>query len=646
MTNPLSPLKYGKVVGRLLAGIIDSPDVGDIPDFPPLEGRVTFTANVPKFLVDLADPPATVVPLTHEYYTCVLDDEGYLTWRGDRGVFLAAPVAGTMNPTGWTWTVSFDLSYLGVQVPIKSFAIDVPEYVPGPDSDDPDTGSVGLVDLTVVSPVPASEGDAVVRGLSVVSVALVVNDLIFGLDNGTFLPGVTVPSIAASAASAAAAAASATAAAGSATSAANSVASFGLTAGTVTTGAPGSSAAVNIHGGPPAYTADFTIPRGDVGATGPAAPDATSSTKGIIQLTGDLGGTAANPTAPNKMDKFSVTAVKTANYTAAAGDLIPCDVSGGGFTVTLPAAPADKTRIYIKKIDTSTNQVTIARGGSTDVFEKASGATSLTLKLQFQAKLLTYNASAGIWYVSYDLSLTTLDARFAALSLGTAVKTTTYTAAAGDLVPADATSAGFTITLPNAPADGSMVTVKKIDSTANVVTVSRAGSDVFNISGGATTSTLTKQNQAEIYVYKSGIWYTLNHVSNADSRLSDTRTPTTGTVPYDLCIPAFGKSTTRAAGTGDFPFGVKMQRAATFTSVTYRANTADASGNLVVKLQKNGSDTGMSGSSVTIAAANQVAGGTGTGTWSFAAGDILTVVVVSVGTTPGTGLIADITGLA
>src|SRR5487761_1336986 len=120
----------------------------------------------------------------------------------------------------------------------------------------------------------------------------------------------------------------------------------------------------------------------------------------------------------------------------------------------------------------------------------------------------------------------------------------------------------------------------------------------------------------------------------------------TGIVPYDLSVVGFAKGTTRAAGTGDFPMGIKLQRAVTFTSVTYRANTADASGNLVVKLQKNASDTGMTGSSVSIAAASQVAGGTGTGTWSFSAGDTLTVDVVSVGTTPGTGLIADITGLA
>jgi hypothetical protein len=114
------------------------------------------------------------------------------------------------------------------------------------------------------------------------------------------------------------------------------------------------------------------------------------------------------------------------------------------------------------------------------------------------------------------------------------------------------------------------------------------------------------------------------------------------TIPYDVSYPqTLG---TRATGLGQNKMGVKLQRAVRFTSVTYRVETADASGNLTVELRKNGS--AVSGSSATIAAASQVAGGTATGSWDFAAGDILTVNVTAVGTTPGTGLIADITGAA
>lgn len=126
-------------------------------------------------------------------------------------------------------------------------------------------------------------------------------------------------------------------------------------------------------------------------------------------------------------------------------------------------------------------------------------------------------------------------------------------------------------------------------------------------------------------------------------------TPTSGNVSActgqvaDVSVVAFGANTTRATGTGDFPFGIKLQRPVTFSSVTFRVATADGSGSLSAELQKNG--VTVAGTSTTIAAASQVAGGTTTGSWSFAAGDILTVVITAIGGTPGKGLCADIRGL-
>lgn len=114
------------------------------------------------------------------------------------------------------------------------------------------------------------------------------------------------------------------------------------------------------------------------------------------------------------------TAVKTANYSAAAGDLVPVDTTSGAVTVTLPSAPADKTRIAVKLvIQGGTNAVTIARGGS-DVFNKTGGSTSLALSLLFQAVSLQYKASGGIWYVvGDDLPLGDLDARYVLGALDT-----------------------------------------------------------------------------------------------------------------------------------------------------------------------------------------------------------------------------------
>jgi hypothetical protein len=113
-----------------------------------------------------------------------------------------------------------------------------------------------------------------------------------------------------------------------------------------------------------------------------------------------------------KQAVLTATAVKTSAYTAAVSDLVPADATSAGFTVTLPSAPADKSRIVVKKIDSSANVVTVAAGGS-DVFNKASGATTLTLQLQNQAVQLQYKASGAIWYVvSTDVPLSGLDTRY------------------------------------------------------------------------------------------------------------------------------------------------------------------------------------------------------------------------------------------
>jgi hypothetical protein len=90
----------------------------------------------------------------------------------------------------------------------------------------------------------------------------------------------------------------------------------------------------------------------------------------------------------------------------------------------------------------------------------------------------------------------------------TAVKTSAYSAAAGDFVPVDTTSGAVTITLPTAPADGSRIAAKLvIQGGTNAVTINCGGSDVFNKTGGSTSATLTLLNQSVNLQYKAGIWY-------------------------------------------------------------------------------------------------------------------------------------------
>ena len=112
---------------------------------------------------------------------------------------------------------------------------------------------------------------------------------------------------------------------------------------------------------------------------------------------------------------LTATTLQTASnspITATANTLMPCDANSGAITVNLPPAPPDKTRLVIKKIDSSTNTISIASGGS-DVFNKLSGLTSLTLSLTNQAVSLQYAATNSIWYVlGDDLPLASLDGRY------------------------------------------------------------------------------------------------------------------------------------------------------------------------------------------------------------------------------------------
>lgn len=57
---------------------------------------------------------------------------------------------------------------------------------------------------------------------------------------------------------------------------------------------------------------------------------------------------------------------KTANYTAASGDGIIADTSGGSFTITLPATPTEGDQVILADgADWTVNNLTVARNGST-----------------------------------------------------------------------------------------------------------------------------------------------------------------------------------------------------------------------------------------------------------------------------------------
>ncbi len=145
MTVPLPEnITYGKVIGRFLKATIDGSDGSDNPDGVAAQGTVVFTPT-PAYVLDAtATPPTTVVPVT---VTCGLDSDGDLVSpSGEKGVWLIATDDADLNPSGWTYTVTVVLR----GVAARAFSITVP------------AGSEQ--DLSLISPVAASEGDAIVVG--------------------------------------------------------------------------------------------------------------------------------------------------------------------------------------------------------------------------------------------------------------------------------------------------------------------------------------------------------------------------------------------------------------------------------------------------------------------------------------------------
>lgn len=91
----------------------------------------------------------------------------------------------------------------------------------------------------------------------------------------------------------------------------------------------------------------------------------------------------------------TVTAVKTANYTANAGEVVLCNSSGAGFTVQLPgsAAAGAGTEVTVKKVTTDANTMTVSRTGS-DTIETA---TSVTFNGPLASVTFVSDGAGGWW---------------------------------------------------------------------------------------------------------------------------------------------------------------------------------------------------------------------------------------------------------
>lgn len=109
-------------------------------------------------------------------------------------------------------------------------------------------------------------------------------------------------------------------------------------------------------------------------------------------------------------------------------------------------------------------------------------------------------------------------ARGALLLPGTVTEQTgAYSALVSDVVLADASAGGFTVTLPEAPDADSMVVVRKTDVSSEVVTVQRSGTDLFNASDGPSSVPLTMAGQTLVVQYKNALWHVVSNTAPTSS---------------------------------------------------------------------------------------------------------------------------------
>lgn len=230
-------------------------------------------------------------------------------------------------------------------------------------------------------------------------------------------------------------------------------------------------------------------------ASNPAGSDDRSQGDDHIRLVkAVLQGTFPNA---NKQFRFpTVLGAKTADYSVQATDdnsVIPVDTSSGAVTLTLPSSPIDGYSLWVTKIDSSANAVTVDGFGSDTI----NGVATVSLRFQWQMIRLVWSNTASKWFAAEPEGWKA--------PLGT--KTSNYSATLADLgkvVPVDTSSGSVTVTLPASPPAGYTLKVVKTDSVANAVVVAGSGAETIN--GVSSLSLVLPWQQLEV-VWNGSSWY-------------------------------------------------------------------------------------------------------------------------------------------
>lgn len=97
----------------------------------------------------------------------------------------------------------------------------------------------------------------------------------------------------------------------------------------------------------------------------------------------------------------STVVAKTAAYTAAAGEFVEANAASAGFTVTLPSNPSTGALVAVKKVDATSNTVTVAPagGGSID------GDTTATTQTKMAGAIFEHVGS-NVWHIAASMATT------------------------------------------------------------------------------------------------------------------------------------------------------------------------------------------------------------------------------------------------